>query len=273
VWDGSLVLLARKPCRRHAAGPRAKGQLNRPKIAPLCVGSGHCWHSRRVELPEFKYNPDPVATGSIEAREARCLCCGQSRGAIYVGPVFSETELDAELCPWCIADGSAAARFDALFTDDYGVPEDVPEEVVAAVTQRTPGVQRLAAGTLALSLRGRGRLLGPPWLARDTESVRGRGEPPGRVRWHWVVGGADAAFPGDDHRRWFTVLLSLPMPAMRATSGVLRHGLGQPLRTRSGTCPPRARGQVVALLLGQVCIPRIDGGKKDGGAADVPVQR
>jgi len=46
--------------------------------------------------------------------------------------------------PWCIADGSAHARFEASFTDedgvgDYGAPVAVPPEVVATVCYRTPG--------------------------------------------------------------------------------------------------------------------------------------
>ncbi|HEV8549222.1 MAG TPA: CbrC family protein, partial [Polyangiaceae bacterium] len=48
------------------------------------------------------------------------------------------------LCPWCIADGSAAAKFGATFTDrlgigDYGHWERVPESVLDEVSQRTPG--------------------------------------------------------------------------------------------------------------------------------------
>ena len=91
------------------------------------------------DLPDFPYHPDPVATGSLVRSGTTCVACGRLRGWVYVGPVFAEVELDEHLCPWCIADGSAAARFDATFTDDWGAPDDVPAEVVALVTQRTPG--------------------------------------------------------------------------------------------------------------------------------------
>jgi uncharacterized protein CbrC (UPF0167 family) len=66
-----------------------------------------------TELPQFRYHPEPLATGEIEPSEDECLNCGQRRGYLYVGPVFAEKEIVDELCPWCIADGSAAARFDA----------------------------------------------------------------------------------------------------------------------------------------------------------------
>jgi hypothetical protein len=90
-------------------------------------------------LPDFPYHPDPVGTGSLRRSEARCVSCGRARGWVYVGPTFAVEELEECLCPWCIADGSAASRFDATFTDDWGASADVPADVVAQVTQRTPG--------------------------------------------------------------------------------------------------------------------------------------
>lgn len=90
-------------------------------------------------LPEFAYHPDPLATGFVERSDGTCLSCGQPRGFIYTGPVHAVEELIDSLCPWCIANGSAAARFDATFADDVPRPDDVPAEVVATITKRTPG--------------------------------------------------------------------------------------------------------------------------------------
>ncbi len=91
-------------------------------------------------LPSFRYHPKPLATGAVSASDKVCICCNQARGYIYVGPVYSTNDLDESLCPWCIADGSAATKLDASFADSYplhkaGVPEDVIEEV----NLRTPG--------------------------------------------------------------------------------------------------------------------------------------
>ena len=86
-------------------------------------------------LPTFRYHPDPVATGSVEASEAACPCCERARGFAYVGPVYAEDEVEG-LCPWCIADGSAASRFGAELTE---VEDEVPEAVLVELTQRTPG--------------------------------------------------------------------------------------------------------------------------------------
>jgi uncharacterized protein len=93
-----------------------------------------------MNLPEFPYHPDPLATGSVEVSDTPCVACGQRRGFIYRGPVYAVEELVDRLCPWCIADGSAAEKFEAEFTDvGWGVPPAVPQSVVDEVATRTPG--------------------------------------------------------------------------------------------------------------------------------------
>jgi uncharacterized protein CbrC (UPF0167 family) len=95
-------------------------------------------------LPFFKYHPDPVSTGMVEASQNECVCCGKKRGFIYIGPVYAVEEYQDKFCPWCIADGSASQTCDATFTDEIGIGgggawESVPDEVVPEVTCRTPG--------------------------------------------------------------------------------------------------------------------------------------
>ena len=91
-------------------------------------------------LPTFKYHPDPIATGVIESIDIDCVCCGQSRGYIYIGPVYSIADLeDSYICPWCIADGSAAAKFNANFSDDAPLLDaGLSQSIVDEVTTRTP---------------------------------------------------------------------------------------------------------------------------------------
>ena len=95
-------------------------------------------------LPFFRYHPDPLASGSIEESDTECVCCGRVRGYIYVGPVYAEEEYEASICPWCIAEGRAAERLDASFTDEaeiggYGEWDEVAESVIEEVARRTPG--------------------------------------------------------------------------------------------------------------------------------------
>ncbi len=91
-----------------------------------------------MDLPVFRYHPDPIASGSIVASDAQCLCCDQRRGFIYAGPTYCEAELDDALCPWCIADGSAHEKFDASFVDEACFPADIPSDVVEGISHRTP---------------------------------------------------------------------------------------------------------------------------------------
>jgi len=96
------------------------------------------------DLPSFKYHPDPLDTGSVVASDDQCVCCGRARGFIYHGPVYAIQELVDEICPWCIADGSAHVRFDAEFTDAAMIGQVSPEDevlnsVVEEIAYRTPG--------------------------------------------------------------------------------------------------------------------------------------
>jgi uncharacterized protein CbrC (UPF0167 family) len=104
----------------------------------------HALHKMNDTMPTFRYHPEPLDTGCIIRSSAICRRCERARGYIYTGPVFAEEELDEALCPWCIADGSAAAAFDAEFTDraavgNYGRWQDVPPGVAEEIALRTPG--------------------------------------------------------------------------------------------------------------------------------------
>lgn len=91
-------------------------------------------------LPNFAYHPDPIQTGYIVRSSNVCRSCGIARGLVYTGVPYADEELENTLCPWCIADGSAAERFDAEFADardleTAGVSPDVIDEIL----HRTPG--------------------------------------------------------------------------------------------------------------------------------------
>lgn len=97
-----------------------------------------------MNLPSFTYHPDPIRTGRIIASDEICRSCGQSRGYVYAGAPYAVEELEEALCPWCIADGSAATKLHAEFVDaaavgDYGRWEAVPDAVVDEIAHRTPG--------------------------------------------------------------------------------------------------------------------------------------
>ncbi len=95
----------------------------------------------KPSLPTFKYYPDPLADGIVKAEPDKpCLGCNRIRGWIYTGPFYTEKDfiLDESLCPWCIADGTAARKFSATF-NDAGMMEDVSQAIMEEIEQRTPG--------------------------------------------------------------------------------------------------------------------------------------
>lgn len=91
-------------------------------------------------LPDFRYHPDPMASGSVAEVTVECVACEKDRSHVYVGPVYASGEYSSKFCPWCIADGTAASKFDAKFTDvGWGVPPEISASVRDELAQRTPG--------------------------------------------------------------------------------------------------------------------------------------
>ena len=94
----------------------------------------------KMQLPTFRYHPDPFASGAVERENIRCVCCEKQVEHAYVASAYSTHELDRKLCLWCIADGSAHKKFDVEFSDPSPLHDaGVDESIVAEVTTRTPG--------------------------------------------------------------------------------------------------------------------------------------
>ena len=103
-----------------------------------------------AKLPHFKYHPNAYKANSygnavIEAKDGICACCEKSRGFIYSGSVYCEATVES-LCPWCIADGSGAKKFNASFQSYIETLEDETQasiilsiEKIDEVMRRTPG--------------------------------------------------------------------------------------------------------------------------------------
>lgn len=101
--------------------------------------------AKHSELPKFKYHPSPFSTGSLVDSEETCPCCGSARGYMYEGPIYCTADVD-RVCPWCVADGTAAAKWNAEFTDgefrdSHGDQVELPREVYDEVFRRTLGIR------------------------------------------------------------------------------------------------------------------------------------
>ena len=67
-----------------------------------------------MELPKFKYHPDPVKTGSFIESDEVCESCNKKTGYVYSGSMVTKNRPNS-ICPWCIADGSAHEKFEIEF--------------------------------------------------------------------------------------------------------------------------------------------------------------
>lgn len=89
-------------------------------------------------VPRFRFYADPVGDGQITESSEACASCGRSRGWISNAALYSDTVPDdAMFCPWCIADGSAAARFDGSFNELEAAVASGGDEL----TRRTPNFE------------------------------------------------------------------------------------------------------------------------------------
>ncbi|EET79706.1 putative UPF0167 domain protein [Campylobacter showae] len=114
------------------------GAIKRPKTA-----SEAARQSKKLKsLPHFRYHPDPVKSGVLKDDvSVVCECCEQETDVYYCGHVYSESDVKY-LCPHCIANGEAAAKFDASFIQDADPLPPSTSDAQAKTEElfkRTPG--------------------------------------------------------------------------------------------------------------------------------------
>jgi uncharacterized protein len=91
-----------------------------------------------MKIPHFKYHPDPIRTGALESRSVICQCCNKHTEIAYAMQPYGETDVD-DLCPQCIADGSAAQKFNVYFSDDLPlISAGIKQEIIDEIIFRTP---------------------------------------------------------------------------------------------------------------------------------------
>jgi uncharacterized protein CbrC (UPF0167 family) len=84
--------------------------------------------------PAFFYNPNAYQLGIIEPRDIVCQCCGKAQSFRYTGTFYCKTTID-RLCPWCIADGSAAIKYNGSFVSDFEGLNANPAELSAFISE------------------------------------------------------------------------------------------------------------------------------------------
>ena len=90
-------------------------------------------------LPHFIYHPDPLATGAFVEGEAKvCPSCGKESNVYYDLIPYCIDNIE-NLCPFCIANGLAAEKFDAEFVQDAEWSEQTNPEKDKLLFCQTPG--------------------------------------------------------------------------------------------------------------------------------------
>lgn len=88
-----------------------------------------------TNLPKFKYHPNIYNNEIVFFNEETCQCCGKTVSE-YIENIYSASDVDC-ICFECIANGTAAKKFDCTFVQDAEKVSD--PAVVEELFQRTPG--------------------------------------------------------------------------------------------------------------------------------------
>lgn len=91
-----------------------------------------------MELPRFKYNPDPINAKVIKKNKTHCPVCDKEKEYVFVGPFYSVEEIEG-ICPWCIHDGSASKKYDGDFFDAASLESVENNAYIDELVHRTPG--------------------------------------------------------------------------------------------------------------------------------------
>ena len=125
-----------------------------------------------MDLPHFRYHPDPLRSGSVTVSDKKCVCCGNQTGYLYTGPVYSRKELDDSLCPTCISDGSAHKKYRATFHDLEAMSDDIPDAAAKEIAQRTPGFASWQSPAWPACCGDAAEFLGPVGIAEIRRDFR-----------------------------------------------------------------------------------------------------
>lgn len=95
-----------------------------------------------MNLPFFRFHPEPLKTAAIVAEKITCECCGRDSEFKYEGPFYSEEDIE-ELCAECIARGEASKKFKGEFVDLESIERNcgdaVDPKLIDELVHRTPG--------------------------------------------------------------------------------------------------------------------------------------
>lgn len=94
----------------------------------------------RYQIPTFKYHPNPLRTGAFEILDESEVCpaCTKETMVIYSSMPYCIENVE-HICPGCIADGTAALKYKATFSQSAESNELIDKEKYSELFERTPG--------------------------------------------------------------------------------------------------------------------------------------
>lgn len=119
----------------YLSGKRAEQKQEKPlpiNEAYLEIVKRHDY----LKLPEFPYMPHAYKIDIITKKRHVCDCCEKTVTHIYDGGLYSVHEV-TYLCPWCIASGAAAMKYNGTFNEFY---VHVSPDIDDIVSRRTPAI-------------------------------------------------------------------------------------------------------------------------------------
>lgn len=100
-----------------------------------------------MNYPHFKYHPNAYKLDLFVEEEGTCDVCQKEQFLKYEASFYAEEDPNY-ICPFCIADGSAAKKYDGSFNDYCGIegvspdPNDpapkIPHALLLEICDRTP---------------------------------------------------------------------------------------------------------------------------------------
>lgn len=100
-----------------------------------------------MELPQFKYSPNAYQLDIFEKVEGTCSICNEKRNIKYKRSFYAIEKPDY-ICPWCIANGAAAKKYNGEFNDYLGIegvspdpsdpPPSLPKDLILEICNKTP---------------------------------------------------------------------------------------------------------------------------------------
>lgn len=114
---------------------KSKEQNNDIKNQTELTGEEKVKEEMSKSLPEFKYHPNLYNNRIVTFAKGVCQCCEKEVEA-YIETMYCQEYVDC-ICLNCVADGSAAKKFNGSFIQD--AEEINNPEAIEELNSRTPG--------------------------------------------------------------------------------------------------------------------------------------